>query len=99
MPGSEINLSRPFRVFCSALSKLALDGGARVLAIRQWLFGDLMNLSILGVEVKDGRNSGKVHIEDGNRQPPIHQSSCALIINPPTSYSWQYMDWGLKVPD
>jgi len=67
VPGNEINLSRPFRVFYQALSKLALDGGAGVLAIRQWLFGDLMNLSILGVEVKDGRNSGKVHTEDGNR--------------------------------
>lgn len=58
-----------------------------------------MNLSILGVEAKDKRNSGKVHIEDGNRQPRIHQSSCTLIINPPTSYSWQYMDWDLKVPE
>ena len=58
-----------------------------------------MNLSILGVEAKDERHSGKVLIEDENRQPPIHQSSSTLIINPPTSYSWQYMDWDLKVPE
>ena len=57
-----------------------------------------MNLSILGVEVME-EILEKFIPKMETEQPPIHRSSCTLIINPPTSYSWQYRDWDLKAPE